>query len=183
MRRVTVLFIVLVVLGVGAVQGQTGKPDLAQNILNSSLKKAESSQKNVWLIFHASWCGWCKLLDKMLDDPEIKSVIEKSYIVTHLDIMESQPGKKDSLENPGGIEIVTKLGGEKSGLPYFAFLDAKGKKLADSNVMPKNQNIGYPASKEEIAAFESLLKKTAPHMSDKERTRVVTYLEKNAPKH
>ena len=73
------------------------------------------------------------------------------------------------------------MGGEKSGLPFFAFLDEKGKKLADSNVMPGNQNIGYPAAPDEIAAFEKLLEKTAPHMQDVDREKVVAYLKKAAP--
>ena len=73
------------------------------------------------------------------------------------------------------------LGGEKSGLPFFAFLDAKGKKLADSNVMPGNQNIGYPAAPDEIAAFEKLLERTAPRMKAADREKVVAYLKKAAP--
>ncbi|HZT42435.1 MAG TPA: hypothetical protein VFA07_09595 [Chthonomonadaceae bacterium] len=73
------------------------------------------------------------------------------------------------------------LGGEKSGLPFYAFLDAKGKKLADSNVMPGNQNIGYPAAPDEIVAFEKLMEKTAPRMKEADREKVVSYLKKAAP--
>ena len=76
---------------------------------------------------------------------------------------------------------MTDLGGEKSGLPFYAFIDAKGKKVADSNVMPKDQNIGYPGSQEEIVAFEKLLKKTAPLMSVGQRATIVAYFQKNAP--
>jgi hypothetical protein len=84
--------------------------------------------------------------------------------------------KKDKLENPGGKEVMTDLGGEKSGLPFFAFLDEKGKKLANSNALPGEKNIGYPASPEEIDVFEGLLKKTAPKMKSGDRTKLIEHL-------
>ncbi len=181
MRRSMLFAGILVAVLAVAANAQFVKPAPAKEILNTALKQAEQSNKHVWLIFHASWCGWCKRLDKMLDDQEVKAVIEKHYVVTHLDILESQQGKKDSLENPGGVDIATNLGGEKSGLPFFAFLDAKGNKRADSNVMPNGQNMGYPAAKEEIEKFGNLLQKTAPRMTKQERALVLAYLEKNSP--
>jgi hypothetical protein len=47
--------------------------------------------------------------------------------------------------------------------------------------MPNNQNIGYPGSKEEVAAFIKLLKQTALYMTDKQREVISEYLEKNEP--
>ena len=77
---------------------------------------------------------------------------------------------------------MKKWGGEKSGLPFFVFLDATGKKVADSNVMPKNQNIGYPGAPEEIEAFMGLLKRAAPKMSPADAETINVYLKENAPK-
>jgi len=159
---------------------QPAKPQPAQEVLKAAVKQAESSDKTVFLIFHASWCGWCKRLDAGLEDPEVKPLIEANYVVTHLVVMESK--EKKELENPGGGEIMKELGGEKSGLPFYAFIDAKGKMVASSNVMPKDQNIGYPGTKEEIEAFEMLLKKTAKHMTDDQRSQVMSYFVKNVPK-
>lgn len=96
-----------------------------------------------------------------------------------LDVQESKD--KKNLENPGGEQEMKDLCGENAGLPFYAFLDEKGKKLADSNVMPKNQNIGYPSAPDEIVAFEKLLEKTAPHMKPADREKVVAYLKKAAP--
>ena len=90
--------------------------------------------------------------------------------------------EKKSLENPGGGKKLEELGGAKSGLPFYAFLDAKGKKLADANALPGGKNIGYPATPEEIAAFEKLMKETAPRMTEADRTKLVDYLKKAAPK-
>ena len=97
-----------------------------------------------------------------------------------LDVMESGD-KKNTLENPGGAQIMAELGGEKSGLPFYAIVDENGKKVADANAMPRDQNIGYPATSEEIAAFEGILKKGAPKMKASDRAGLIAYLKKVAP--
>lgn len=43
-----------------------------------------------------------------------------------------------------------------AGIPWFAFLDADGRVLADS-AQPDGQNTGYPASDAEVAYFASML--------------------------
>jgi len=176
--RKTILFLSFLVSF--SVLGQTGKPDSAQNILKTAVGEAWSSKKNVFLIFHATWCGWCKRLETALENPEIKPILDKNYIIARLDVKE-RGEKIQTHECPGGNELLTKFGGSKSGLPFIVFLNKKGKMIANSNVMPKNQNIGYPGSKEEIAAFMKLLRQTAPRITDKEHNRISKYLEKNAP--
>lgn len=165
-----------------SIMSQTNKPDPAQKILDEAIKSAGKSNKSVFLIYHASWCSWCKRLEKAMTSDDLKKIFEDHFIITHLDVMERNE-KIDLLENPGGKEIMKKMGGEKSGLPFYAFLDSKGNKLADSNVMAENQNIGYPGAKEEIEAFTGLLKKASSTISEKELTAVADYLVKNAPKH
>jgi thioredoxin-related protein len=177
MRRIVAFGFWIVFGGLMPVVTQIAKPEPAEDILNAALKEASATGKNVLLIFSASWCGWCRQLDKMLDNPEIKPIIVKDYVVARLDILEGQAGKQD-LENPGGLEIAAKLGTSKPGLPYYAFLNSKGNKLADSNVMPGGQGIGFPATNEEIVEFRKLLQKTAPKMSDQDRDRIIGYLEK-----
>ena len=132
-------------------------------------------------MFHASWCGWCHRLEAVMDRPEFKKMFDDNYVLLNVDVMENGD-KKAKLENPGGTEIMAKLGGEKAGLPYYAFLDARGKKLADSNVMPGGKNIGYPGEPGEISAFMDLIAKTAPHWSAEDRGKLQTYLTTNAPK-
>jgi hypothetical protein len=112
----------------------------------------------------------------------MKPILEESFVVLVLDVMESGE-KKETLENPGGVKILADLGGEKAGLPFYAAVDPSGKKLADANLMPpKNSNIGYPATPEEIVAFEKFLKAAAPKMKPESQTKLIEHLKKNAPK-
>ncbi|MCX6173423.1 MAG: thioredoxin family protein [Ignavibacteriales bacterium] len=161
--------------------GQDTKPQTADNILKASYKEAKASDKNVFLIFHASWCSWCKRLENAMQSDELKKIFEDNFIITHLDVQE-RGDKIKELENPGGNEVMKSFGGEKSGLPFYVFLDAAGKKLADSNVMPENQNIGYPGSDEEITAFAKIIKLSAKHLGNENYSTIIAYLKKNAPK-
>ncbi len=77
---------------------------------------------------------------------------------------------------------MNNLGGAKSRLPLYAFYDGNGQRLANSNIMPNNQNIGYPGSPEEIAAFERLLQQTVTRMTEEQRGQIVAYLKQNAPR-
>lgn len=176
MRRTAILAsLFLFLLSLPAYAAGDKAPAPAKTILDGALKEAGASNRNVFLIFHATWCSWCKRLDAAMAHPEAREAIEKNYVVVHVDVLE-RGEKEQTVENPGGEELMKTLGGEKSGLPFYAVLDRSGKKLADSNVMPGNANIGYPAQPEEVAAFESILKKTAPGMTAEQRAAVTRQL-------
>jgi len=89
-----------------------------------------------------------------------------NYIITHLTVLERDDHK--DLENPGATELLKKYHGDQQGIPFWLVLDKNGKLLADSQMRPEGtsldtpgQNIGYPGSKEEIAAFQKVLKTTS----------------------
>ncbi len=128
---------------------QASKPDSTNHILAQAMLQAQASHKNVFLIFHASWCKWCKRLDSVLERPDIKRIIESNYIVTRLDVAE-QGEKKQTLENPGASLAMKEYKGENSGLPFYVFLDENGKMMGNSNAMPDSQNIGYPGPKRRL---------------------------------
>jgi hypothetical protein len=71
---------------------------------------------------------------------------------------------------------MSSWGGAKSGLPYYVFLDGSGRKIADSNAMPDGSNIGFPGTPEELQVFLALIDRTAPHLSEPERAKIVDYL-------
>ena len=161
---------------------QNAKPEQADKILKTAIADAKANDKSVFVIFHATWCSWCKSLDKAMNSDELKPIFDNNFIIAEIDVMEHGDDKVAQFENPGGKDIMIKFGGEKSGLPFYAFLDAKGNKIADSNVMNGKDNIGYPGSAKEIDAFMNILKKSAKHLTSKDADTITQYLKDNAPK-
>lgn len=145
----------------------------AKTLKGDACARATREKKNVMLIFHASWCGWCKKLDAMLESAEFKKTFESNYVITHVDVMESDT--KKALENPGGMDLMTRYGGEKAGLPFFVILSPNDEKIGDS-FLPNKQNMGYPGEPQEIAAFMTLMKKTAPRMTESQRSTLEAFL-------
>ncbi|RPI03934.1 MAG: thioredoxin family protein [Ignavibacteriae bacterium] len=179
-KQTIILLTLFTLLLPNSLSSRSDKPESAQLILKNAVSLAQSSQKNVLLLFHATWCGWCKRLETALEDPEIKALIYKNYIVVMLDV-EERGEKIQTHENPGGQDMKAEYGGKNAGLPFLVFLNGKGERIATSNVMPREQNIGYPGTKEEISAFITLLKKTAPHLTRKQCSVVQKYFEQHAP--
>ena len=129
----------------------------AENILSTAYAKANKENKNVFVIFHASWCGWCKKMDASMNDATTKKYFNDSYVTVHLTVQETPENKK--LETSGAAEYLTTLKGETAGLPFFVILNNAGKVLGDS--FKNGGNIGCPASESEVAAFITLLKNTS----------------------
>jgi len=127
------------------------------SVMAAAYKKAAKEHKNVIVIFHASWCGWCKKMDASMADPAVKKYFDDNYVTVHLDVQEKPADKK--LQNPGADVFLAKYKGEKAGLPFFLIMDEKGTKLGDSFV--GDANLGCPASPAEVDAFAALLRKTS----------------------
>jgi uncharacterized protein YyaL (SSP411 family) len=176
MKRFALLLVVLGALATAALAGPP--PPTAVKLLTNARAQAQSEHKNVLVIFHASWCGWCKKLDEFLADKDMAKLMGANFVIVHMDVQEN--GDKKSLENEGGGEMMKEWNGE--GLPFSVILDANGKVLADSNLEPgKKSNIGYPAKPEEVAHFMKMLE-TAPHMTDGQKSQIQSWLTTHAPK-
>jgi thioredoxin-related protein len=154
---------------------QTKTPS-AKEVLNRAVETAKAERKNVFIHFGASWCTWCKHLDKMLESAEVGKLFHDNYVIAHLTIQERN--EKVSLENPGAQELADSAGAKGGGVPVFIFFDSAGNRMATSMAMPNGGNIGHPVTPEEIQAFAGLLEKTAPRMTAAQRTQVVDYLSK-----
>ncbi|CAM3264533.1 MULTISPECIES: thioredoxin family protein [Empedobacter] len=150
--KLNVLIIGFVIALSSIVNAQT-----ATEILTKAQNQAKVENKNVFLIFHASWCGWCKKMEKNMDDPLVKSYFDANYVKTFITVQER--AEKKNLETPGGDAVNKKLGGKDQGLPFWVILDSEGKVLEDSRV--NGENIGGPASEDEVNNLIAKLETTS----------------------
>jgi thiol-disulfide isomerase/thioredoxin len=159
------------------------KPENALKIMDDAFNAAAREGKSVMIVFHASWCGWCKKFEASVNDPSCKDFFDKHFVIRYLDIMEK--GDKINTENTGAIDIFNKNGGQGGGIPFFLIYDKNKSLIADSKIKAANdpagkpgQNIGCPASEQEIAAFIQILEKAAK-ITDPEKTAITERFKKN----
>lgn len=164
----TILLLAAFALLLPAVFAQD-KPASADEIMNKAIEMAQQENKDIFLMFHASWCGWCKKMDKAMKDDSCKDYFDSNFVNIHMVVKESANNKH--LENPGATELLAKHGGDKSGIPFWLIFDKNGELIADSFMVAdgKKGNIGCPARENEIAAFIGKLKLAAPVSEEMEK--------------
>ncbi len=145
------------------VQAQV-KPASASEVIKEAKAEAAKTHRNIFVIFHASWCVWCHRMDTAMNDVTVKSFFDKNYVIEHLTVDESKD-KKD-LENPGAAALLTNYHGGNQGIPYWLILDKNGNLLADSRLHSDGgevmgNNVGCPVKPDEVSYFINVLKKTS----------------------
>jgi thiol-disulfide isomerase/thioredoxin len=149
-------------------------PKTSAELLDAARKQAAAEKKHVFVRFTASWCGWCKRMDGVLTSKAIKPIWDKYFVTVPIVVLETPANRK--LETFGGEALLEKQGGKDQGIPFFYFMDASGKTLANSmrpaNGTDKGGNLGCPYEPAEVEFFMSLLKTAAPAMTDAERTAI-----------
>ena len=173
MRKLIPFFALLLFASFGFAQSSPN----SGTVMAAAYKQAAKEHKNVLVMFHASWCGWCKKMDASMADSTTKKYFNDNYVTVHLDVQEKPADKR--LENPGAEVFLAKYKGEKAGLPFFLIMDSKGTQLGDSFV--KGENMGCPASEDEVASFITLLKKTSK-INDEQAAAVTARFRKNEAK-
>jgi thiol-disulfide isomerase/thioredoxin len=93
------------------------KADAHQQV-NAAILEASRSGKNIVLDFGANWCGDCHALDAQMRSPELSGLIEKSYVVVHVDV--GRMNKNVDLAQKYGVPL-------QKGIPALAVLDPHGK--------------------------------------------------------
>jgi thioredoxin-related protein len=159
-----VLLLIICVFLVQAANPQA-KPLAADNILKEARSKAGTENKKVFVIFHASWCGWCHKMEDAINDESVRKYFNDNYIIRYLTVYES--AGKEKLENPGALELLKTYKGNDLGIPYWLIFDKDGNLLADSKArqsgggLETGDNTGCPAGEQEVAHFINVLKQTS----------------------
>lgn len=165
MKHKVLLLLLATFLTVHLASAQNTPPS-ADEVLKEALKEAKAQKKKVFIKFSASWCGWCHKMDASMNEPELKPLFDKSFVMRQLIVMEA--ADKKNLENPGGADLLKKYNSDGFGIPVWFIFDTDGKLLVDSHLRPEGTGldvkgkgiIGCPASKEEVDAFIKALKLT-----------------------
>ena len=163
MKR-TALLIALSLLSFFGI-AQSSPPSVDQ-IMKEAMQQAVKEKKNILVIFHASWCGWCRKMDSSINDESCRKFFDDSYVIKHLVAYESRD--KKGLENPGVYTFLSRYHADELGLPSWFIFNENGNLLADSQMRPhganittRGENIGCPTTEKEVASFIEVLKKTS----------------------
>lgn len=136
--------------------------------MKEAFEKAVKENKNVFVKFSASWCGWCHKMDASMKDPSCKKFFDDNFVIVTL--ITGEQNSKSQLNNPGADSLILKYNGEPNeGLPFWFILSSTGKLLQDCFIheegkafTKRDNSIGCPATEREVNAFVKALKNTTP---------------------
>jgi thiol:disulfide interchange protein len=118
-----------VVLGQSAATpAPTGRPHIydtdadAKADIAAAIKQARTEHKRVILDFGGNWCGDCIVLDRNFHSPDNQALIDKYFVVVHIDIGTSKMDKNGDVAEKYGVPL-------QKGVPALAVLDGRGKLL------------------------------------------------------
>ena len=110
-----------------------------EELVAAATAKARAENKRVLLVFGGNWCSWCTRLDAVFrDDKNVKMVIDKHYVVVHVD-SDNNGALNSKYNNP----FV-------NGFPVMLVLDGDGKVLhtqAIDGIERDDKVPGYDADK------------------------------------
>jgi thioredoxin 1 len=95
-------------------------PSRAEADVKAALSEAAKSGKRVLVDFGGNWCGDCKVLDINLRKPENVAVLQKHYVLVHVNVGEKGIDRNLDLGERYGIPL-------KKGVPALAILAPDGK--------------------------------------------------------
>ena len=158
MKIKTIIFFLAILL---TANSQATAQESTAKLLEKAQIEAKKTGKKIFVKFEASWCGWCHRMTKNMKAESTKKFFEENFILVPVVVKESE--KNIKLENPGGEDLIKKYnkGNSQVGLPFWFILDSDLKMVADS-YNAKRQNLGCPASPEEVEVFIQKLRKHAP---------------------
>ena len=87
--------------------------------IDAALAQAKSQGKSTLIVFGANWCGDCKVLDLHLKEPENAAILEKHYVMVHVNVGDKGIDSNFPIAERYGIPL-------KKGVPALAVLDANG---------------------------------------------------------
>lgn len=159
--KIVVLFITAFL----AVNFQISAQESTVTLIKNAQEIAKKEGKSIFIKFEASWCGWCHKMTKDMKSEKTKKFFDDNYIAVPIVVKESKG--KEHLENPGSTDLLKKYEGDKAGLPFWVILDSDLKVITNS-FDANGQNLGGPASPEEVKEFINKIKKSAKKVTEQD---------------
>ncbi len=123
----------------------------AADVFADGMKEAKASGRLLLMHFGAPWCGWCHRMEDWMARPENAAVLDKYFHAV----------KIDTDRMAGGEELLDmQRDGKEGGIPWFLFIDPATEEVLAVSENEKGDNLGFPWTDEEIAAFGEMLRKT-----------------------
>ena len=156
-----------------ALSASSVAPDTADDVFAHVKAEAAQGHKHVLLVFSNSYCPYCKLYERFLEDPQMKPITEKAFVIQRIDMDNT----------PGALRLRTALGAvQEPGFPFLVMTDQNGKPIINSyRNADTNSNIGYPALPVEIDWYIKMLKRAAPALSENDLVTTRAWLQAHAP--
>jgi thioredoxin-related protein len=86
----TKLFLMAVILLMSGIISAQDKPETAGKIMDDAYKLASKEGKSVMIVFHASWCGWCRKFEASVNDSSCKDFFDKHFIIKYLEFWKEE---------------------------------------------------------------------------------------------
>ncbi len=130
MKKLALLLTILIFSGVGLQQADritSSTADITWYSLEDAQKQARSTDKKVVIYMEASWCGYCKKMEReVFPKEEVQQMLHKYYYPVRLDI------ESEKLIQFRGKEMTEQEFARSirlTGTPTYLFLDGEGKIL------------------------------------------------------
>lgn len=168
MRRRDLLIGAAVLSIAGAAPASAKAQGVADDEVRRELELSKGEGKKLFLLFYASWCGYCRLFDRFLADPAAAAIINREFRILHMRTLERSAPQK-ALQLDGADDVFARFAKTPAaGLPFFVVFNGDGGPMATSVSPRDGRNIGFPIGKGDLDVFEKILERVAPRITTAE---------------
>ena len=142
----------------------------ADSAFLAAKRQAAKTDRNVLVYFRASWCPWCRRMERLFERPELQTFWKKNYVIVPITMRER--GDLVKTENKGWAELMRRLRGRADqDVPYLAIVSSTGRTLVGSYQASATipSNAGFPATPKELNAFIKMIRQTSKPLKSDER--------------
>jgi len=109
---------------------ESATDDQVKARIDAAFVDAGAGGKRLIIDLGGNWCGWCRALDAVMDEPEVKPFMDANFVVVPVDVA-SADFKIDR-----NLAVLQRFGVSKvEGVPWLIVADADRKVLASTDAV------------------------------------------------